>query len=126
MSNLGAGLQEMFSKLATFLQALPQIIDAISKMFKEGFSGLKGGTLFAAGNGGPDGPGSQLGKALGVDNQNVVYQYGNREPGVGGMVAFDPAQPGVYRDQQARMPTDPNFDHSLRPGMNLRPDEAVS
>lgn len=112
MSNLGAGLQEMFSKLATFLQALPQIIEAFAGMFKQAFSGMKGGNLLAAGNGGPDGPASQLSNALGVKPQDVAYQYGNNEP----TVAFNPAQPGTYRDQQTpRMPTDPLLDRALNP-----------
>lgn len=117
MGNLGAGLQEMFSKLATFLQALPQIIEAFAGMFKQAFSGMKGGNLLAAGNGGPDGPASQLSNALGVKPQDVAYQYGNNEP----TVTINPAQPGTYRDQQmARTPSaDPLLNPKLEPNMRV-------
>lgn len=111
---LGGGLQDMFSKLAGFLQALPQILQALGDMFKQFFSGLTDSKKIQMdGNGGRDGPGADLANAGGVSQKVEAYAYGQPVPGAA------PTGPGVsYRSQP--QPDDPNL------ALTLRPHEAMS
>ncbi len=111
---LGGGFQDMLSKLAVFLQELPQILQALGDMFKQFFLGLTGSkNIQMDGNGGRDGPGADLAHAAGVSQKVETYAYGQPVPGTA------PTGLGVsYRSQP--QPDDPNL------ALTLRPHEAMS
>lgn len=109
-------------KIGKMLEGFMNVIaEALGGLFEKFLPGLKD-VSDVAGNGITA---KNLLEAAGVSPQNVSQQIGNAEPKVG-MVGFNPAQPGVYRDQQPRMPTDPLLDRTLNPSPNLRPGEAMS
>lgn len=119
---LGPEFMASLDKIGKMLEGFMNVIaEALGGLFEKFLPGLKD-VSDVAGNGITA---KNLLEAAGVSPQNVSQQIGNAEPKVG-MVGFNPAQPGVYRDQQPRMPTDPLLDRTLNPSPNLRPGEAMS